>query len=86
MAGGLHFLIDEQDLAVLANVESNPVGELLVRVEDPQSRRRLPFGIAEDGVVGLKGFGEFLVQLRFVRAGGKIGDTGVPEGFAILTE
>ena len=42
--------------------------------------------IAEDGIVDSKRFSESFVVFRTICAGGKVGDIGVFEGFAILTE
>jgi hypothetical protein len=42
--------------------------------------------IAEDGIVDSKRFSESFVVFRSICAGGKVGDIGVLEGFAILTE
>lgn len=42
--------------------------------------------VAEDGVIDTKRFSESFVVFRSICAGGKVGDTGVLESFAILTE
>jgi len=42
--------------------------------------------IAEDGIVDNKRFSESFVVFQSICAGGKVGDIGVLEGFAILTE
>jgi hypothetical protein len=42
--------------------------------------------IAEDGIIDTKRFGESFVVFRGICAGGKVGDIGILERFAILTE
>ena len=42
--------------------------------------------VAEDGIIDTKRFSESFVVFRSICAGGKVGDIGVLEGFAILTE
>lgn len=42
--------------------------------------------IAEDGIVETKRFSESFVFFRSICTGGKVGDIGVLESFAILTE
>ena len=42
--------------------------------------------VAENGIIDTKRFSESLVLFRSICAGGKVGDIGVLEGFAILTE
>ena len=42
--------------------------------------------IAEDRIVNTKRFSESFVVFRSICAGGKVGDIGVLESFAILTE
>jgi hypothetical protein len=42
--------------------------------------------IAEDGIVDTKRFSKSFVVFRSICAGGEVGDVGVLEGFAILTE
>ena len=42
--------------------------------------------VAEDGIIDTKRFSESFVIFRSICAGGKVGDTGVLESFAILTE
>ena len=42
--------------------------------------------VAEDGIVDTKRFSKSFVVFRSICAGGKVGDIGVLESFAILTE
>jgi hypothetical protein len=42
--------------------------------------------IAEDGIIDTKRFGKSFVVFRGICAGGEVGDIGVLERFAILTE
>jgi len=42
--------------------------------------------VAEDGIVDTKRFSESFVLFRSICTGGKVGDIGVLESFAILTE
>jgi hypothetical protein len=42
--------------------------------------------VAEDGIIDTKRFSKSFVVFRSICAGGKVGDIGVLESFAILTE
>ena len=83
---GLHILVDEQDLAVLANVERPALGEADQRDQDAVGIRCGLVGIAQDRIVGPERLGELLVLLRRVGAGGEVGDVEVADLVAALTE
>jgi len=48
--------------------------------------RNLLSGITQNGVVSAQGFGKFLVFLRGVNAGSKIGDVKLFDYITVLTE
>ena len=78
--------INEKDLTILADVKRPAFRDgstfmyHTVRLGDFLS------WIAEDGIVDTKRFSESFVVFLSICAGGKVGDIGVLEGFAILTE
>ena len=83
---GFDLAIHVQDLAILPNVKRpafsnrSPLVNYAIGLSDFLSR------IAEDGVVDPERFSEALVLFRGICAGGKVGDIGILERFAILTE
>src|SRR5204862_7723757 len=79
-------LIDGEDLAVLADVKSDAVGHLPVRVEDAQGSGQLALGIAENGIVNLQRFGKLLVELGSVGAGCEVRDVVFANGLAVVPE
>jgi hypothetical protein len=78
--------VNVKNLAILANIkrpafrDRSSFMDHTVRLGDSLSR------IAEDGIVDAKRFSESFVLFRSICAGGKVGDTGVLKGFAILPE
>ena len=86
MALGLYSFVDEQDLAVLADVERDPCREFLVALDQTVGFGRGQFGIAEDRVIKREGFRKFLVGVGVIATCSKVRDVELPNFFATLTE
>lgn len=78
--------IDVEDLSVFSNIERPALWELPPLVNDTIGFRDFFSRITQNGIVDTQRFSESLVLFRRVSAGGEVGDVGLPEGFAILTE
>ena len=78
--------INVKDFAVLANIERPAFSDGSTFMYHSVRLGDFLSWIAEDGIVDAKRFSESLVLFRTICAGGKVGDMGVLEGFAILTE
>ena len=86
MADRLHLFIDEENLSFRADVIGPTLRHRSALVNNAVSLCDFLSRIAEDGVVQLKRFGELLVQLGGVAAGGKVGNIERTKGVAALTE
>ena len=86
MRAGFYFLVDMQNLPVLANVESPACGEFAFLVEDAVSLGGFEGRIAQDWVIELEGLGEFLISFRGIDTGGEMGDVELADVLAALTE
>ncbi len=82
----LHLLVDKEDLAVLADVECPPGGELSLLVEHAICLRYVATRIAQDGVVRLDRLGEFLVRFGRVATGGEVSNLELADVTAALPE
>jgi hypothetical protein len=78
--------VNVKNLAILANIKRPAFRDGSTFMDHTVSLGDFLSWIAEDGIVDAKRFGESLVLFRTICAGGKVGDMGVLEGFAILTE
>lgn len=81
-----HAGIDMQNLPVFPNVVSPPGSHLPSVGQEAVSRGGLSFGIAQDRIIQVEGFGEFLVHVGGIAAGGEIGDVEFPDFLAARTE
>jgi hypothetical protein len=83
---GFDLAVNVKDLTILPNVKRPALRDgstfmyHAVRLSDFLS------WVAEDRIIDTKRFSESFVVFRGICAGGKVGDIGVLEGFAILTE
>jgi hypothetical protein len=83
---GFDLAVNVKDLTILPNIKRPALRNgptfmhYTVRLGDFLSR------VAEDGIIDTKRFSESFVVFRTICAGGKVGDIGVLERFAILTE
>ena len=78
--------INVKDFAVLANIERPAFSDGSTFMYHAVRLGDLLSWVAEDGIIDTKRFSESFVVFRSICAGGKVGDIGVLEGFAILTE
>jgi len=78
--------INVKDFAVLANIERPAFSDGSTLMYHSVRLGDFLSWIAEDGIVDTKRFSESFVVFRSICAGGKVGDIGVLESFAILTE
>lgn len=83
---GFDLAIHVKDLTILANIESPALRDGSTFMYHAVRLGNFLSWIAEDGIVDTKRFSKSFVVFRSICAGGKVGDVGVPEGFAILTE
>src|SRR5436190_6934202 len=72
VVGSFDFIVDRENLAVFANVKRHARGGLFLGWEHPVSLCRIASWVAQDGVVGVERFGEFLVLLGRVAAYRKV--------------
>lgn len=86
MTGRFHRLVDEQDLAVLADVEGEPQRHPPALVHHAVSFGRLPGRIAEDGIIQIERLGKFCIRFVVVATGGEVGRVELPKVIAALTE
>jgi hypothetical protein len=78
--------INIKDLTVLANIERPAFRDGSTFMYHTVCLGDFLSWIAEDGIVDTKRFSKSFVVFRSICAGGKVGDIGVLESFAILTE
>jgi hypothetical protein len=78
--------IHVKDLTILANIERPPFRDCSTFMYHTVRLGDFLSWIAEDGIVDTKRFSKSFVVFRSICAGGKVGDIGVLESFAILTE
>ena len=83
---GFDLAVNVEDLTLLANVKRPAFRDWSTFMYHPVSLGDFLSWIAEDGIVDTKRFSESFVVFRSICAGGKVGDIGVLESFAILTE
>jgi len=83
---GFDLAVNVEDLAILGNVKRPAFRDGSSFMYHSVRLGDFLTWIAEDGIVNTKRFSESFVVLRSICAGGKVGDIGVLEGFAILTE
>ena len=83
---GFDLAIHVKDLAILANIERPAFSDGSTFMYHTICLSDFLSGIAQDGIVDTKRFSESFVVFRSIGASGKVGDIGVLEGFAILTE
>lgn len=83
---GFDLAVNVEDLTLLANVKRPAFRDGSTFMYHPVSLGDFLSWIAKDGIVDTKRFSESFVVFRSICAGGKVGDIGVLEGFAILTE
>ena len=74
------------DLAILANIKRPAFRDGPTFMHHTVCLGHLFSRIAEDGIVDTKRLSKSFVLFRSICAGSKVGDIGVLEGFAILTE
>ena len=86
MTDRLHLLVNEENLPFRADVECPTLRQRTALVNNTVSLCDFLSRIAEDGVIELKRFGELLVHLRGIAAGGKVGNIELTKGVAALTE
>jgi hypothetical protein len=82
----LDFAIDESDDAFFIDVKSPAPGILTRVVQNPESCGHFLLGVGENRVVGVQGFGKFLVRFRIVNAGCKKGDTELADFLTAVTQ
>jgi len=85
-ASRFYILVDVEDFAVCADIESVPRGVGAQRFQNAIRLGHILARIAENGIVELQGFGEFPVGLGIVDAGGVQGDLETLDLIAALTE
>jgi hypothetical protein len=78
--------INVKDFTVLTNIERPAFSDGSTFMYHSVRLGDFLSWIAEDGIVDTKRFSESFVVFRSICAGGKVGDIGVLESFAILTE
>jgi hypothetical protein len=78
--------VNVKDLTVLPNVERPALSNGSTFVYHTIGLGDFLSRVAEDGIIDAKRFSESFVVFRSICAGGKVGDIGILEGFAILTE
>jgi hypothetical protein len=83
---GLDLAVNVEDLSILPNIKRPAFSDGSTFMYHTVRLGDLLSWIAEDGIIDTKRFGESFVVFRSICAGGKVGDIGVLEGFAILTE
>ena len=83
---GLDLAVNVKDLTILPNVERPALSNGSTFMHYTVSLGDFLSWIAEDGIIDSKRFSESFVVFRSICAGGKVGDIGVLEGLAILTE
>ena len=81
-----HFLIDEQNLAVFANVNCPAKGNLPFGSHDAIGFGDLLGRIAEDRVIQFERFSKLFVDVFCIAASSKISDLELFDGIATLTE
>jgi hypothetical protein len=83
---GFDLPINIKKLSVLSNVKRPALRDCASFVHHTVGLGDFLTWIAEDRIVNTKRFSESLVLFRGICAGGKVGDIGILERFAILTE
>lgn len=83
---GAHFLVDLFDDPLLVDVEGPAFGVGSSLVDDAVSLGGFFAGVAEDGIIEVERFGEFLVRFGGVDARGEIRDVERFQCLAVLTE
>jgi len=83
---GLDLTVNVEDLSILPNVKRPALRDGSTFMYHTVRLGDLLSWVAEDGIIDTKRFSESFVVFRSICAGGKVGDIGVLESFAILTE
>ncbi len=83
---GFDLPVDIEERSVFSNVKRPPFSDGSSFMYHTVRLGDFLTWIAENGIVDTKRFSESFVVFRTICAGGKVGDIGVFEGFAILTE
>jgi hypothetical protein len=78
--------INVENLSILPNVKRPALSDGSTFMYHAVRLGDLLSWVAEDGIIDTKRFSESFVVFRSICAGGKVGDIGVLESFAILTE
>ena len=85
MLVNLDLVVNEQNLAIFANIERRATGDLALSFIDSIGLGRDSVRIAENGIVGFQAFGKFFVLFWWIDARGKIRDIEFFERFAVIT-
>lgn len=83
---GADFFLDEQNLAVFADVDRPAFGDCPTFVDDAVGFGHFFAGIAQQGEVEVEFFGEFLVVGGDITAGTKVGDVELTNFLTARTE
>ena len=84
--GCRNFLVDVQDLSILTDVKSPPLGNESRAMDNAVFGSHFPTGVAQNGIVDLQLLSELRVSLHVVTAGCEIFHVKRTNSFAVLTE
>ncbi len=86
MAAYIDFLVDCQELAILADVEGPSTRQRTIVVDDAKHASDCLVRVAQDRVVQFQRFGKFAIGFRRIATGREIGDVELTQGGTALTE